>query len=92
MKGGIDHCAGSIFICNDGTASASKKDCQKYIGLYKGAGSTDDDTSKPSPKRRKPATGDRRIAMMLRSQRSACAAARSARTDRQRYRRISRQI
>jgi len=26
-KGGISHCQGSIFICNDGTKSRSKKNC-----------------------------------------------------------------
>ncbi len=27
MKGGISHCEGRFFICNDGSHSASKKDC-----------------------------------------------------------------
>jgi hypothetical protein len=26
-KGGISHCQGDRFVCNDGTVSASKKDC-----------------------------------------------------------------
>ena len=28
-KGGISHCQGSKFVCNDGTISASKKVCSK---------------------------------------------------------------
>lgn len=28
-KGGISHCDGSKFICNDGSTSASKKHCSK---------------------------------------------------------------
>lgn len=28
-KGGISHCNGSKFICNDGSTSASKKHCSK---------------------------------------------------------------
>ncbi|PST61900.1 hypothetical protein C9E91_14990 [Rhizobium sp. SEMIA4064] len=31
-KGGIDHCQGSTFICNDGSVSASKKSCESYMG------------------------------------------------------------
>lgn len=31
-KGGIDHCQGSTFICNDGSVSASKKSCEAYMG------------------------------------------------------------
>ena len=31
-KGGISHCQGSTFICNDGSVSASKKDCSNYMG------------------------------------------------------------
>lgn len=31
-KGGISHCQGSTFICKDGSASASKKDCRAYTG------------------------------------------------------------
>lgn len=26
-KGGVSHCEGRLFICNDGTASRSKKNC-----------------------------------------------------------------
>ena len=28
-KGGIDHCSGSKFICNDGSVSKSKKICSR---------------------------------------------------------------
>ena len=28
-KGGISHCDGAKFICNDGSTSASKKHCSK---------------------------------------------------------------
>lgn len=29
-KGGISHCSGEKFICNDGSMSQSKKNCQAY--------------------------------------------------------------
>ena len=31
-KGGISHCVGSTFVCNDGSTSASTKDCSTYMG------------------------------------------------------------
>lgn len=31
-KGGISHCQGDIFICNDGSTSASKRSCTAYMG------------------------------------------------------------
>ncbi|PJX23885.1 hypothetical protein CAP48_12310 [Advenella sp. S44] len=31
-KGGISHCQGETFICNDGSVSASKKDCRATLG------------------------------------------------------------
>lgn len=31
-KGGISHCQGSTFICNDGSVSASKKNCAAEMG------------------------------------------------------------
>jgi len=31
-KGGISHCRGDIFICNDGSVSGSKKSCQAAMG------------------------------------------------------------
>lgn len=31
-KGGISHCEGSRFVCNDGSYSASTKDCAAYLG------------------------------------------------------------
>ncbi|TPO13806.1 hypothetical protein FJ980_00775 [Mesorhizobium sp. B1-1-5] len=31
-KGGIAHCQGSTFICNDGSVSVSKKNCAVYMG------------------------------------------------------------
>lgn len=30
-KGGISHCDGTQFVCNDGSVSKSTKDCQKYM-------------------------------------------------------------
>ncbi|THK36774.1 hypothetical protein EHS39_17705 [Ensifer sp. MPMI2T] len=39
-KGGINHCQGSTFICNDGSVSGSKKDCQTYMGGVSLMGST----------------------------------------------------
>ena len=36
-KGGIDHCEGSTFICNDGSVSASKKSCSATMGTGTGA-------------------------------------------------------
>lgn len=32
-KGGISHCSGAIFMCNDGTASQSKRNCAAE-GVY----------------------------------------------------------
>jgi endonuclease G len=32
-KGGVNHCEGSKFICNDGTASSSNKDCSVVMGV-----------------------------------------------------------
>lgn len=31
-KGGINHCQGSTFICNDGSVSGSKKNCPAMMG------------------------------------------------------------
>ena len=31
-KGGISHCQGDTFICNDGSTSASKRSCQQERG------------------------------------------------------------
>lgn len=31
-KGGVNHCQGSTFICNDGSVSASKKNCSATMG------------------------------------------------------------
>ena len=31
-KGGVSHCQGSTFICNDGSVSASKRDCSADTG------------------------------------------------------------
>ena len=31
-KGGINHCEGTKFICNDGKVSGSKKDCTAFMG------------------------------------------------------------
>ncbi len=31
-KGGISHCEGDTFICNDGSASASMRSCPAYTG------------------------------------------------------------
>ncbi|MFT4182617.1 MAG: hypothetical protein QM636_11955 [Rhizobium sp.] len=35
-KGGIDHCQGDTFICNDGSVSASKRSCLAYTGRLSG--------------------------------------------------------
>lgn len=45
-KGGVNHCQGSTFICNDGSVSGSKKDCQSYMGGASLMGST---TSEMAP-------------------------------------------
>ena len=29
-KGGVSHCQGALFICNDGTTSQSKKICSSH--------------------------------------------------------------
>lgn len=43
-KGGISHCVGSTFVCNDGSTSASTKDCSTYMGArvngLEGSGAT----------------------------------------------------
>lgn len=31
-KGGISHCEGQVFVCNDGSSSASKRSCPAYTG------------------------------------------------------------
>lgn len=31
-KGGISHCMGRYFVCNDGSTSQSKRDCTTYGG------------------------------------------------------------
>ena len=31
-KGGVSHCEGTTFICNDGTASRSKRSCSATLG------------------------------------------------------------
>ncbi|WP_414907487.1 hypothetical protein [Pseudomonas sp. IT-P253] len=31
-KGGIDRCDGDLFLCNDGSISASKKSCSALLG------------------------------------------------------------
>ena len=41
-KGGISHCDGSQFVCNDGSSSKSKKDCSSYL-----SGNTKQAISKP---------------------------------------------
>lgn len=51
MKGGISHCMGQFFVCNNGTTSQSKKDCRAYTGS---AGKPDAPASAPMPKPRKP--------------------------------------
>ena len=47
MKGGISHCEGRFFICNDGTHSASKKDCnaEGYASAPKKAATVQADAS-----------------------------------------------
>ncbi|TRB23233.1 hypothetical protein EXN70_14470 [Rhizobium rhizogenes] len=44
-KGGIDHCQGDTFICNDGSVSASKRSCQAYTGRLNGAAGLVDSNS-----------------------------------------------
>jgi hypothetical protein len=31
-KGGVSHCQGRTFVCNDGSVSGSKKDCAAELG------------------------------------------------------------
>ena len=47
-KGGISHCEGSQFVCNDGSSSKSTKDCSRYI--------TGNTTQKAAPEPIKPTT------------------------------------
>lgn len=35
-KGGVSHCQGDTFVCNDGSVSASKKSCQATFGGMSG--------------------------------------------------------
>lgn len=44
-KGGISHCRGNLFVCQDGSTSGSKKDCRTYNG---GAHNTDQSDPHPS--------------------------------------------
>ncbi|MFQ0815116.1 hypothetical protein AVM02_10205 [Brucella anthropi] len=46
-KGGISHCRGDIFVCNDGSVSASKKSCRAYMGNA-GLMGTEPQTMQPS--------------------------------------------
>lgn len=41
-KGGISHCSGDKFVCNDGSISGSKKSCRAYFD--------EDDLPPPPPK------------------------------------------
>lgn len=51
-KGGISHCQGSTFVCNDGSVSASKKDCSAYMG-GDAVGLMGDNASEMKPSRAK---------------------------------------
>ncbi|WP_295965799.1 hypothetical protein [uncultured Bartonella sp.] len=53
-KGGISHCVGRTFICNDGSTSASTKDCSAYIG----GGATNRQSLESSPSLMEPSTGN----------------------------------
>ncbi len=46
-KGGISRCSGQYFICNDGSTSQSKKNCQ---AVFHGGGDADDSGDKPEKK------------------------------------------
>ncbi|PBB81240.1 hypothetical protein CK218_12805 [Mesorhizobium sp. WSM3879] len=46
-KGGISWCQGSTFTCNDGSVSASKKNCSAYMGGS--AGLVDSQQTEMSP-------------------------------------------
>lgn len=50
-KGGIAHCLGQYFVCNDGSTSQSKKDCRTYPG---GHNKSDGPAADPKPKKGKP--------------------------------------
>lgn len=45
-KGGISHCRGAMFVCQDSSTSASKQDCRTYEG-----GRYDTDDSDPPASR-----------------------------------------
>ena len=45
-KGGISHCRGAMFVCQDSSTSASKQDCRTYEG---GRYDTDD-SDPPAPR------------------------------------------
>lgn len=42
-RGGISHCEGARFVCRDGAASQSKKDCRSFGGVK-------DQRPEPEPK------------------------------------------
>jgi hypothetical protein len=48
-KGGMSHCSGTFFVCNNGTTSQSKKNCQ---AVFRGGGRGDvvDDGDKSEKK------------------------------------------
>lgn len=48
-KGGIAHCRGNLFVCQDGSTSGSKKDCRTYDG-----GMHNTDKSDPHPSEAQP--------------------------------------
>lgn len=46
-KGGISHCNGQSFICNDGSTSQSKKNCQ---AVFRSGNDANDSGDKPEKK------------------------------------------
>mgnify|MGYP006272765185 CR=1 FL=1 len=61
-KGGISHCSGSKFVCNDGSISQSKKTCSGYSSEGSSSSKNDDavseTTSDDSKKPKAPATSN----------------------------------
>ena len=52
-KGGISHCLGHIFVCNDSSTSQSKKNCSEETGIVRPGDSESDSGSGHASKGRK---------------------------------------
>lgn len=51
-KGGISHCQGRTFVCNDGSVSGSKRNCERDFGRGSSLGLFDNQSSDMRPARK----------------------------------------